>query len=156
MSPAWQLQARADPAVVADWWQAIPAAGVVLVTGRVFDVLDVPAGIGTSALARMERSGLRPGPVALSTGNRALFFVRTRGAPADEQEWWSCQLDCEPEQVSEVAGLRWHCRNSYVIAPPSRYGGGLAARWLRGPDAAGLPDGVPLLEVLADACESVL
>jgi hypothetical protein len=104
------------------------------------------------ALARMERSGLRPGPVAISAGDRAHFFVRTRGAPDDESEWWSCHLDCEPEEVADVTGLRWHCRDSYVIAPPSRSAGGAAARWLRDPGLE-LPDGVPLLEVLADACE---
>ncbi len=58
-----------------------PSANVILVTGRVFDVLDVPAQVGTAALARMERARLRPGPVAISAGNRALFFVLTRGAP---------------------------------------------------------------------------
>lgn len=100
----------------------------------------------------MERSGLRPGPVAVSAGDRAHFFVLTRGAPADENEWWSCHLDCEPEEVADVSGLRWHCRDSYVIAPPSRCGSS-AARWLRDPVSHDLPDGVRLLEVLADACE---
>jgi Bifunctional DNA primase/polymerase, N-terminal len=91
-------------------------------------------------------------------GGRVLFFVATRGAPEDEDEWWSCQLDCEPEDVGEVAGLRWHCRNSYVLAPPSRDPAGLTGRWLcplpdgpAGPPP--LPDAVRLLEFLADACE---
>jgi hypothetical protein len=155
ISPAWQLQASDNPEQVTKAWQATPGANVILVTGRVFDVLDVPAPIGTAALARMEAAGVRPGPVAISAGNRALFFVRTRGAPADEDEWWSCRLDCEPEIVADVAGLRWHCRDSYVLAPPSRYGSGLAARWVRDPAASPLPDGLRLLEVLADVCEEV-
>ena len=87
-------------------------------------------------------------------GGRTLFFVATRGAPEDEDEWWSCQLDCEPEDVGEVAGLRWHCRNSYVLAPPSRDPAGAAARWVCPPDEhAALPDAVRLLEFLADAIE---
>lgn len=155
ISPAWQNLASTDPEVIARWWQATPVASVVLVTGRVFDVLDVPAQAGVAALAQMERSGLRPGPVAISAGDRAHFYVRTRGAPADEDEWWSCHLDCEPEKVAEVTSLRWHCRNSFVIAPPSRTGGGDRARWLRDPASHQLPDGVPLLEALADACEEV-
>ncbi len=155
MSPAWQLQASANPALVGQWWGAMPEANVVLATGRVFDVLDVPAKVGTAAIAKMERSGIRPGPVALSAGNRALFFVLTRGAPADEEEWWSCHLDCEPEEVADVAGLRWHCRDSYVLGPPSRYGSGMMARWLIDPDCHPLPDGLRLLEVLADACEEL-
>ncbi len=153
VSPAWQNLASTDPVRVSGWWLANPEANVILPTGRVFDVLDVPAPVGMAALARMERGGLRPGPVAISSGNRAHFYVRTRGAPADENEWWSCHLDCEPEEIADFTGLRWHCRDSYVIAPPSRTAGGDQARWLRDPHAHQLPDGVLVLEVLADACE---
>ena len=153
ISPVWQLQATTDPAEVTAAWQAAPEANVILVTGRVFDVLDVPASAGAAALALMERSAVRPGPVAISAGNRALFFVATRGTPADEDEWWSCNLDCEPEMNPEVAGLRWHCRNSYVLAPPSRDGNLVKAHWLRQPDDGPLPDGLRLLGFLADACE---
>jgi len=151
ISPAWQSMASTDPARVASWWLATPDANVILATGRVFDVLDAPVAVGTTALARMERSGVRPGPVAV-TGDRAHFFIRTRGTPADENEWWSCHLDCEPERVSEVIGLRWHCRDSYVVAPPSRSGTGAVGRWLRDP-ARELPDGVRLLEALSDVSE---
>jgi hypothetical protein len=139
--------------VIARWWLATPDANVILPTGRIFDVLDVPAKIGVTALDRIERSAVRPGPVAISDGGRACFFVRTRGAPADENEWWSCHLDCEPEDIAEVSGLRWHCRDSYVLAPPSVHASGSAARWLRHPLSYDLPDGLRLLEILADACE---
>ena len=154
MSPAWQIQASDNPDQVARAWQAAPDANVILVTGRVFDVLDVPAQVGTAALARMERAGVRPGPVAIS-GDRAHFYVATRGAPADEDEWWSCHLDSEPEIMADVAGLRWHTRDSYVLAPPSRHGSGPPARWVRDPAGSPLPDGLRLLEVLADVCEEV-
>jgi hypothetical protein len=155
VSPAWQVQATADPALVGRWWLASPEANVVLVTGRVFDVLEVPAAAGMTALAQMDQSGVRPGPVALSAGRRALFFVSTRGRPTDEDEWWSCHLDSEPEPVDQVTGLRWHCRDSYVLAPPSRFGSGLTSRWLREPAGQPLPDGLRLLEFLADACEAI-
>jgi hypothetical protein len=155
MSPAWQVQATADPGLVEAWWAARPRANVILVTGRAFDVLDVPAAAGTAALAMMDRSAVRPGPVAISAGSRALFFVATRGTPADEDEWWSCHLDCEPEVDFQVAGLRWHCRDSYVLAPPSRDGNALKAHWLRPPDGRSLPDGLRLLGFLADACEEL-
>src|SRR5262249_52409163 len=151
VSPAWQSMATADPERVASWWLAMPGANIILATGRVFDVLDAPVEVGTTALALMERSGVQPGPVAI-TGDRAYFFIRTRGTPADENEWWSCHLDCEPEQVNEVIGLRWHCRDSYVVAPPSRSGSGTVARWLRDP-ARELPDGVRVLEALSDVSE---
>lgn len=152
-SPAWQVQATADPGIVGHWWMSQPRANVILVTGRVFDVLDIPADAGATALSLMQRSDVEPGPVAISSGNRALFFVATRGRPADEGEWWSCHLDCEPETVSEVAGLRWHCRSSYVLAPPSRDSSGLRSHWLCPPDGRPLPDALRLLGFLADACE---
>jgi hypothetical protein len=105
----------------------------------------------------MERTGVRAGPVALSaetqaSGDRALFFVATRGAPADEDEWWSCHLDREPDDFAPVAGLRWHTRDSFVMAPPSRFGRG-AAQWAREPGDYPLPDALRLLEFLADACD---
>ena len=153
VSPAWQVEASADPVLVESWWAAQPDANVILVSGRVFDVLDVPANAGATALALMERSAVRPGPVAISAGNRALFFVATRGTPADEDEWWTCHLDCEPELNLEVAGMRWHCRNSYVLAPPSPDGSAAKAHWLRPPNGQQLPDALRLLEFLADACE---
>lgn len=153
ISPAWQLQASTDLAEVERWWLAVPQANVILVTGRVFDVLDVPAPAGLAALEAMRRSGVSPGPVALSAGTAgecALFFVATRGAPATEDEWWSCHLDCLPGNPAQATGLRWHCRDSYVLAPPSRYGGDQVARWVLEPADRPLPDAVRLLEYLAD------
>jgi hypothetical protein len=152
VSPAWQMQATVDLNVIGSWWEARPEANVILVTGRVFDVLDMPAAAGSAALERMTAAGAAVGPVACLAGDRMLFFVLTRGSPADEDEWWSCGLDCEPESVAP--GLRWHCRDSYVLAPPSVYAGGLTARWLRSPREYPLPDALRLLEYLVDACEA--
>jgi len=152
VSPAWQMQATVDLNVVQGWWETRPEANVILATGRVFDVLDVPAAAGSAALERMLAAGTAVGPVALVGQDRMLFFVTTRGSPADEDEWWSCGLDSEPESV--VAGLRWHCRDSYVLAPPSRDASGAAARWLRSPHEHPLPDALRLLEYLVDACEA--
>ncbi|HEX3306965.1 MAG TPA: bifunctional DNA primase/polymerase [Streptosporangiaceae bacterium] len=151
-SPAWQMQATVDLNVIQDWWETRPEANVILVTGRVFDVLDVPAVAGAAALERLDAARVAVGPVAVVGQERMLFFVMTRGSPADEDEWWSCGLDSEPESV--VAGLRWHCRDSYVPAPPSRDASGQAARWLRSPQEHPLPDALRLLEYLVDACEA--
>jgi hypothetical protein len=152
ISPAWQMQATVDLNVIQSWWETRPEANVILVTGRVFDVLEVPAAAGTVALAELTAAGVAAGPVAVLGQERMLFFVVTRGSPADEDEWWSCGLDSEQESI--VAGLHWHCRDSYVLAPPSRLADGQEARWLRSPHEYPLPDALRLLEYLVDACEA--
>jgi hypothetical protein len=152
VSPAWQLQATVDMNVIQGWWETRPEANILLVTGRVFDVLDVPLTEGTDALERMARAHVTSGPVAAMGDDRMLFFVLTRGSPADEDEWWSCGLDSEPDTVTP--GLRWHCRDSYVLAPPSRPAGGAPGRWLHRPEEYPLPDALRLLEHLVDACEA--
>jgi len=152
VSPTWHMQATVDAAVIGQWWEARPEANVILATGRVFDVLDVPAVGGATALARMAEAGVDTGPVAVQGTERMLFFVLTRGAPDDEDEWWSCGLDASPDLSMQTEALRWHCRDSYVLAPPSRYGSGQDVRWVR-PPAGALPDALRLLEYLVDACE---
>jgi hypothetical protein len=148
------MQATDDPDVLARWWTERPEAGIILPTGRVFDVFDVPAEVGAVALARALRESVPLGPVASYGDERYLFFVATRGAPDDEDEWWSCHLDCFPENIAETPGMRWHCRDSFVVAPPSPLPGGREVRWLRPPrDSAPLPDPVRLLEVLVDSVE---
>jgi hypothetical protein len=146
------MQATVDQNVIQGWWETRPEANVILVTGRVFDVLDVPVAAGSSALEQMTAAGVAVGPVAVLGQDRMLFFVVTRGSPADEDEWWSCGLDCEPD--CDVEGLRWHCRDSYVLAPPSRYTADLSSTWLRPPAEHPLPDALRLLEYIVDACEA--
>jgi hypothetical protein len=153
VSPTWQMQATVDQNVIQSWWETRPEANVILVTGRVFDVLDVPLAAGSAALERMTAAGVAVGPVAVLGQDRMLFFVVTRGSPADEDEWWSCGLDCEPD--CDVEGLRWHCRDSYVLAPPSRYTADLGSGWLRAPAGHPLPDALRLLEYIVDACEAL-
>jgi hypothetical protein len=126
---------------------------VILVTGRVFDVLDVPAVVGATALARMAAAEVETGPVAVQGADRMHFYVVTRGSPIDEDEWWSCGLDSSPDTFTETEVLRWHCRDSFVLAPPSGYGNGQDVRWVRQPARQPLPDALRMLEFLVDACE---
>jgi Bifunctional DNA primase/polymerase, N-terminal len=153
VSFAWQTQATTDPEQLRRWLRTQPQANFVTATGRSHDVLDVPAEAGIAALRGLDRRGLEVGPVALCGPDRYLFFTATRGTPDDEDEWWPCELDCHPETLEEHPGLRWHCRGSYVLLPPSRHPGGGVVSWLSGPEAP-LPDPLPLLELLADACAS--
>ncbi|GAA2655927.1 MULTISPECIES: bifunctional DNA primase/polymerase [Nonomuraea] len=147
LSPAWSLQATTDTAQLTRWWQREPEANVILPTGRVFDVFDVPLTAGLSALARMDAADFPSGPVA-SNGDRVLFYVATRGNPEDEDEWWSCSLDVAPTTIDDTPGLRWHCRDSFVLAPPSTLPTGQPVSWLRAPDGRPLPDPLRLLDWL--------
>lgn len=159
VSFAWQTQATTDTEQVGRWADSQPEANFVTATGRNHDVLDVPAEAGRAALERLEREEVPLGPVALSGGDRMLFFTATR-TPDDEDEWWPCELDCHPETMDEHPGLRWHCRGSYVLVPPAVLPGEGAReglRWVRAPQAeAGATDALPepltLLEALTDAC----
>ena len=79
VSPAWQMQATVDLKVIQDWWETRPEANVILVTGRVFDVLDVPAAAGARARAAGGGRGggragrrARPGPDAVLRGHPGL------------------------------------------------------------------------------------
>ena len=157
--PAWQLEAAAIPGTAGRWWRAQPEANVILVTGRVFDVLDVPAAAGTAALARMEPAGVRTGPVALSPAagadDRALFFVATRGAAGGRGRVVVLPPGLRAGRASRRSpACAGTARDSYVVAPPSR-SGRRAAQWLREPREQPLPDALRLLEFLADACEEV-
>lgn len=154
LSPAWRSQATVDEETVGTWWTRTPEANVVLPTGRVFDVFDVPAAAGLLALAQMDRGAVAAGPVASHGDDRYLFFVATRGAPDDEDEYWSCHLDCLPEAIDDSPGLRWHCRDSYVLAPPSSLPYGQGSGWIRRPADTPLPDPLRVLDVLADCIEA--
>ncbi|MBZ4019546.1 bifunctional DNA primase/polymerase [Streptomyces purpurogeneiscleroticus] len=156
VSFGWQTVATTDREKVTQWLRKHPQANFVTATGIAHDVLDVPLEAGRSALARLESEGVEVGPVVLSGAGpregRMLFFTATRGTPDDEDEWWPCELDCHPETMDEHPGLRWHCRGSYVLLPPSRLPGEQPpVTWLRGPERP-LPDPLSLLEALTDAC----
>jgi hypothetical protein len=153
LSPAWQTQASADPQRVAAWLRTQPLANFVTATGVDHDVLDVPAEAGRLALERLTADAATLGPVAVSGDDRMLFFTATRGTPVDEDEWWPCELDCHPETADEHPGIRWHCRGSYVLLPPARLPSGPGVAWLPGHGLdLPLPDPLPVLDILADAC----
>lgn len=156
VSLAWQTQATTDPQRIDQWLRTQPLANFVTVTGTDHDVLDVPAEAGRLALERLTADGATLGPVAALGEDRLLFFTLTR-ATADEDEWWPCALDSHPETPDEHPGIRWHCRGSYVLLPPARLPSGATATWLDGlgPDLP-LPDPLPVLGILADACAQVV
>lgn len=121
-----------------------PDAELRLLTGLTFDALDVPESVGHRALARLERMGVRPGPVLLAPAGRALFLVAPHTAAGlsgllYRTGWDDAELD-----------LCCHGEGSTVPAPPTAL-----TRWLRRPvpeTAARPPAARLLLGSLAYAC----
>jgi hypothetical protein len=115
------MQASVDTEVVRQWWETRPEANVILVTGRVFDVLDVPAVAGATVLARMAAAEVETGPVAVLGAERMHFYVITRGAPGYEDEWWSCGLEgaalALPGQLRARPALQVRHRPGRTLGP---------------------------------------
>jgi hypothetical protein len=153
LSRGWRKEASADPAQLERWRSRIPEANYASPTGGTHDVLEVPATAGARALEALLTAKLPVGPVArTASGDRYLFFTKARPGDGDLDEWWSTDLDAQPDET-ETSGLRWHTRGSYVLIPPARSVGGGAARWVHDPEAE-LPDPLRVLGALADACEA--
>lgn len=135
--------------VTAAWDQA-PGASVLLPVGRCFDIIEVAERPGLRALVRLERMGLRLGPVAATPTGRAQFFVAP-GAAAElphllyRMGWDDADLD-----------LRCLGPGDHVTAPPSDLAGLGPVRWLRAPafdTAPQPPEARLLLGTLAYVCQ---
>jgi len=146
---AEEIPAGATLERVAAALDRVPGAAVLLPAGRTFDVIDVAEQSGVRALARLERMGLRLGPVIATPAGRAQFFVAP-GAAAElphllyRMGWDDADLD-----------LRCLGPGDHITAPPSDLGGLGAVRWLRPPalDAAQQPpEARLLLGTLAYVC----
>ena len=133
ISAAWQIEASSDPAEVSQWWRDRPDASIILVTGRVFDVLDVPARAGLLALERMGRSLAAPGPVALSADSGPCFLpppaahtpTRTNGGPVT----WTASRTASPRWpgCAGTAGTATWWPPAAPAAGPAHTGSGIPA-----------------------------
>ncbi len=133
----WERAASADPARVATWWHARPH-GVLLPTGRAFDVLEVPADLGRQVLAAVQDHPAGPavrGPVLATPTGRWMFLVR----PGDP-------LRPELDHCFHVVR---HGPGSWIPAPPTRLPEG-TVRWVVAPEQARwqLPDSYLLQNTL--------
>jgi hypothetical protein len=123
LSPRWREEATVDRLRVERWWGRHPRANVGLMTGVVFDVLDVP---GTAGALGIPQSTTPAGPAARTGDGRHHFFVTPTGLGDTTV----------PSQggLGPRVRLHWHGRGGYVLAAPSRHAGGATTRWLRGLD----------------------
>jgi hypothetical protein len=104
----WERRASWQVADVERWWASV-ANSVLLATGRVFDVIDVPGKLGRSA-ARAASIG----PVAVTPSDRWMFFVKPGDALRPD-------LSSRPDLVL-------HGNGSWIPAPPTRTPDG-RVRW---------------------------
>ncbi len=95
----WETAASSDSSDVDDWW-ANAAFSVLLATGDLFDVIEVPARIGAPA-AHSARS-----PVAITPTGRWMFLT----TPGD---------GLRPDLAARL-DLVLHGRGSWIPAPPTR------------------------------------
>ena len=144
----WQKKISTAPSRAHEWWTEQPQGSIILPTGRSFDVLECAEAAGLLALARLERSGVSPGPVAATPSRRLYFLV---------------QPNSRTKVAKTLVGLGWGrstldlaCRSAgdYIVAPPSRMGTRGQVQWVRTPadSARWLPDPEEVLAPLAYAC----
>jgi Bifunctional DNA primase/polymerase, N-terminal len=140
---SWEDRASADPAQVRAWWRR-RAHSVLLVTGRCFDALEVPAALGLRVLgtARLTRRADALGPVAVTAAGRWMFLVAP-GVPLRSE------LDHRLDVVRHGLG-------SWIPAAPSRMLEG-PVRWAVSPEEARwlLPDAEVVQTLLIDALGAV-
>jgi hypothetical protein len=109
--------ASCDPGVIRQWWKQWPRANVGLVTGVLFDVLDVD---GPQALEFLEK--LDPGLTSLNgpmvcTGRGWHLYVQATGLG---------------NRAGLLPGVDWRGTGGYVVAPPSLHPSGNAYQWSQG------------------------
>ncbi|MEE1754287.1 bifunctional DNA primase/polymerase [Streptomyces sp. SP18CS02] len=136
------LAASTDERMVRWWWGNRPDAPIVLATGgRAPCAVSLPAVAGARALAALDRTGLRTGPV-VATPTRWSILV----APYTLEQLGELLYvkDCVP------SSLRFHGEGGYLMLPPSGTGTG-QVRWERAPLAGSAAPWLPDVEAVVDA-----
>lgn len=140
------LAATTDPRMVRWWWERRPDAPVLLGTGgRAPSAISLPAVTAARALTRLDRLGVRTGPVVATPERWALLV-----APYDYDELG----ELLGEHGWVPASLGFHGEGGYLALPPSETGAG-RVRWERAPRPDGgapwLPPVASVVDVLVEA-----
>jgi hypothetical protein len=137
------LAATTDPRMVRWWWERQPDAPVLLATGgRAPSAVSLPAVTAARALARLDRLGVRTGPVVATPERWALLVA---GYGYEELGELLGELGWVP------ASLAFHGEGGYLALPPSQTGAG-RVRWERAP-RPGPDGGAPWLPPVASVVD---
>lgn len=136
VTPARAWAATTDPVRVFTTWTWLPTAPVLAACGGRFDVVEADGPAGRSALGRLDRLGVPPGPVALirsGPGERMALLVRAGSAAA-----LGALLDAGNAPRVLTGGAFFELPTA--LESPSRTDPGDTPRvWLRPPTAACAP-----------------
>lgn len=110
--------ATTDPDVIAGWWARWPDANVGLLTGVLFDVLDVDGEPGDRALAAAAGGAemMTEGPMTTTGKGWHMLFQPTG----------------EGNRTRIVELVDWRGGGGYIVAPPSIHATGRRYEWLPG------------------------
>lgn len=114
------LDASTDPAQIAKWWTAAPAANIGIATGREFPngrflyVVDVdPRNGGEASFASLEkRIGMLPGTYTVQTGGNGAHLYVSTATPLGGAK------------LTALPGIDFKGAGGYVLAPPSNHESG--------------------------------
>ncbi|MFE0092765.1 bifunctional DNA primase/polymerase, partial [Streptomyces sp. NPDC059015] len=124
------------------WWTQRPTAPIVLATGgHAPCAVSLPAVAGARALAALDRTGMRLGPV-VATPTRWSLLV----APYSMEQLG--ELLYAKDRVP--SSLRFHGSGGYLMLPPSETGTG-QVRWERAPLPGSAAPWLPDVEAVVDA-----
>ncbi|WP_338698278.1 bifunctional DNA primase/polymerase [Streptomyces sp. Q6] len=148
------LAATTDERMVRWWWTNRPGAPIVLATGspagasggRAPCAVSLPAVAGARALAALDRTGIRLGPV-VATPERLSILV----APYSMEQLGELLY----AQDFVPGSLRFHGDGGYIALPPSTTGVG-QVRWERAPLPGSAAPWVPDVEAVVGAVVDAL
>lgn len=142
------LAATTDERMIRWWWTNRPTAPIVMATGgptrtagRAPCAVSLPAAAAAGALAVLDESDVRLGPV-VATPTRWSLLV----APYTLEQLGELLFakDCVP------SSLRFHGSGGYLVLPPSDTGTG-QVRWERAPLPGSAAPWLPDVEAVVDA-----
>ncbi|MFB6836608.1 bifunctional DNA primase/polymerase [Streptomyces sp. NPDC056361] len=136
------LAATTDERMVRWWWARRPDAPVLLATGGGAPcAVSLPAVAGARALAALDATGMRLGPV-VATPTRWSILVAPYGLERLGELLYA--------KDSVPSSLRFHGEGGYLLLPPSVTGTG-PVRWERAPLAGSARPWLPDVEAVVDA-----